>query len=940
MSDDPRVEYLLEELANSQATPEEVCRECPDLLPTVRDEWRRMRQVDAGLDALFPPRDAPVPPPPDATDLPRIPGYEVDSVLGHGGMGIVFRARHLGLNRLVALKMTLDGAYAGTAERDRFKREAEAAAALRHPNVVPIYDIGDVNGRPYFTMEFVDGGSLGQRLAGTPQPARASAELTATLAQAVQAAHECGIVHRDLKPGNVLLSTDGTPKISDFGLSRRLDGQASVSQSGIPIGTPSYMAPEQAQGKAGAVGPAVDVYALGAILYELLTGRPPFRAATAAETLHQVVSQEPAAPSRLNDQVPRDLETVCLKCLHKEPRRRYRTAAELTDDLQRFLGGEPILARRVGPIERAVKWTRRHRSLAASLAIGFLLLNVLLGVGGWVLFQRTALNRAVSEDLDQVVFAQREKKWDQARKALQRAKARLGDGGPSGLRQRAAQLENELTLVATLEDILLGSLDANSPEGEEPQRTAVRYEQALREAGLVNGSEDPKDVAARIRATGIAVPVLAALDDWAWRVDGRRDWLQEVARLVDEDPASRPIRDSRLWENRPALEAFAQSAPLANHSVVFLHFLGRELHRGGGDSTAYYKRVQQAHANSHLANIALAYLLLAKGSADSLRYFQAAIALQPNQAGMHHRLGEALFQLGKWDESLVEFAEATRLAPESAHYGTSVGFVLVNLKRLTEAERQFRKVLETHPTYAYCLRGLGYCLFQQGRHAEAIDAYRRAIAARPKYDDAYRQLKDAYLTRHQYEEGRQVWQEWLAFNPPSHAAWDGYAELCLFVGNKAEYRRVRSELLKRFGATTDIQVAERTGRACLLLPAPEEELRQATKLIDRVMASERAKPGWLLPYCRFAKALAEYRAGRLESALTLLDGDVLRILGPAPRLLLAMVQHRLGKKDAARESFRTATTAYDWDANKATDREAWMCHLLRREAEAVLAGKP
>src|SRR5947208_3099247 len=206
-----------------------------------------------------------------AADLPRVPGYEVEAVIGHGGMGVVFRARHLRLNRVVALKMMLAGAYAGPHERERFQREAEAVAALRHPNVVQIYDVGDSGGRPYFTMEYVEGGSLAQKLAGAPQPARQAAALLATLAGAVQAAHQSGVVHRDLKPANVLLTADATPKISDFGLARRLDGPAGLTRTGTALGTPSYMAPEQVGGQPSAVGPAVDVYALGAILYELLT---------------------------------------------------------------------------------------------------------------------------------------------------------------------------------------------------------------------------------------------------------------------------------------------------------------------------------------------------------------------------------------------------------------------------------------------------------------------------------------------------------------------------------------------------------------------------------------------------------------------------------------------------------------------------------------------
>jgi WD40 repeat protein len=302
----------------------------------------------------------PVPPP-----RPVIPGYEVLGVLGQGAMGVVYHARQVALDRPVALKMILAGEYAGAVARDRFHAEAEAVARLQHANVVQIYETGEHAGRPYLVLEFVDGGSLAQRLQHTPQPPRAAAELLETLARAVQAAHRKGVVHRDLKPANILLTADGTPKVTDFGLAKRVDANPGQSESGTVVGTPSYMAPEQAEGRGG---PAADVYALGAILYEALTGRPPFKAATALETLEQVRRQEPVPPRRLEPQVPRDLETICLKCLEKDPRRRYAGAAALADDLAAFLDGRPIRARPAGAWEHAVKWARRRPAVAALLA--------------------------------------------------------------------------------------------------------------------------------------------------------------------------------------------------------------------------------------------------------------------------------------------------------------------------------------------------------------------------------------------------------------------------------------------------------------------------------------------------------------------------------------------------------------------------------------------
>ena len=291
MTDDPRVDRLLEELLESGGSPEEACRDCPELLPQVRAGLLRLRLLDQEVGVMFPPSDPPggvtLAAPPSA-EPPRIPGYEVEEELGRGGVGVVYRARHLRLDRTVALKMLLAGPYARPEERERFLREAQALAGLRHPNIVQVHDFGELGGLPYFAMEYVEGGSLAQRLAGTPLPPREAAALAATLAEAVEAAHRSGIVHRDLKPANVLLTDAGTPKIGDFGLARRLDGGPGATLTGTALGTPSYMAPEQARGQARAIGPAVDVYALGAILYELLTGRPPFRAETPAQTVHQV----------------------------------------------------------------------------------------------------------------------------------------------------------------------------------------------------------------------------------------------------------------------------------------------------------------------------------------------------------------------------------------------------------------------------------------------------------------------------------------------------------------------------------------------------------------------------------------------------------------------------------------------------------------------------
>jgi WD40 repeat protein len=336
-------------------------------------------------------------------ELPVVPGYAVEEELGRGGMGVVYRARQLDLGRTVALKMILAGNHAGARDKDRFRQEAQAVAQLHHPNIVQLFEIGEADGHDYCALEFVEGGSLVQHLGGKATPPEDAARLVEALARTVHFAHERGIVHRDLKPANVLLQQhlDGggkqagggpgaaspslsgyVPKITDFGLAKHLHSKptASLTAEGEMVGTPSYMAPEQAAGPGGNVGPAADVYALGAILYEMLTGRPPFKALTALDTVLQVLHEEPARPTRLRPDVPRDLETICLKCLEKSPGRRYPSARDLADDLRLFRRGDPITARPVGARERLVKWVRRRPTAAA--LVGLLVLITLLGFGG------------------------------------------------------------------------------------------------------------------------------------------------------------------------------------------------------------------------------------------------------------------------------------------------------------------------------------------------------------------------------------------------------------------------------------------------------------------------------------------------------------------------------------------------------------------------------
>jgi predicted Ser/Thr protein kinase len=403
-----------------------------------------------------------------------VQGYELLRELGRGGMGVVYLARQQSLKRLVALKMVLAGPHARPTELARLRTEAEAVARLQHPNIIQVYDVGERDGLPFVAMEYVGGGTLSQRVGDSPLPSRPAARLVEGMARAVQAAHDAGIVHRDLKPANVLLTGDGAPKITDFGLAKLQDDDSARTATGAVLGTPSYMAPEQAAAEQKPTK-AVDVYALGAILYKLLTGRPPFQAPTVLATLEHVRTLDVAPPRQLQPAVPRDLETICLKCLRKSPGERYGSAAELADDLKRFLAGEPIQARRRPLRERAVRWARRRPGMLVGL-----LLAAALGAGA---YQYWRANYKVEVEY----YANMVKRHGVAEGV---GRVAAGDLAGRGLLLRfykrggvveameAVNGDGELTPQNGIEDIIAAPTD----EDERP-RTACRFEYRRDAAG-------------------------------------------------------------------------------------------------------------------------------------------------------------------------------------------------------------------------------------------------------------------------------------------------------------------------------------------------------------------------------------------------------------------------------------------------------------------------
>jgi eukaryotic-like serine/threonine-protein kinase len=409
-------EFLVREELGERPALEEYAQR----FPRYADQFRLQVELHRAVDAVSltgtsgrilpgqqttPPEGGAAAPYPQAA-WPEVAGYEVLGELGRGGMGVVYQARQVSLNRVVALKMIRAGSHADPRELGRFRQEAELEARLQHPNIVQVYEVGVHAGCPYLALEFVDGPSLAQRCAGVPQEPHWAAAVVQTLARAAHEAHRRGVVHRDLKPANVLLTADGTPKVTDFGLAKHLEAGGLQTQSGAILGTPCYMAPEQTTAAGREVGPAIDVYALGAILYEMLAGRPVFQAATVLQTLEMVRSNEPVPPSRLQPRVPRDLETICLKCLRKEPGKRYASAHELAEDLRRFLGHEPIRARRTGSLGRTLRWCRRNPRWAAMLAFTAVLAAATVVVSSAAAWRAHQAERDGRKELFRATFAQ------------------------------------------------------------------------------------------------------------------------------------------------------------------------------------------------------------------------------------------------------------------------------------------------------------------------------------------------------------------------------------------------------------------------------------------------------------------------------------------------------------------------------------------------------
>jgi serine/threonine protein kinase/tetratricopeptide (TPR) repeat protein len=617
-------------------------------------------------------------------DLPQMASYELLELIGEGGMGVVYKARQRGLNRAVAIKMIRTDRR-GSAERlARFRIEAEAVARLRHPNVVQIFEIGEAAGTPFVSLELLEGGSLDDRLQNTPQPGRAAAELLITLARAVQIAHDTGIIHRDLKPSNILFTQDGIPKITDFGLAKRLEADSRQTESGQIMGSPSYMAPEQARGEIKNVGPLADVYALGAILYEMLTARPPFKGETPIETVRQVIDDEVVPPSRLVSRIGRDLETICLQCLRKEPSRRYASASALADDLERFQSGRPIKARRTPFWERGGKLARRHPVAATSVSL-FLLAMVGLTVAWRVSSareaqRRDALKSAAFRDLFTAQDWISQKNWNDADRVLTtidveiRKEPDLGD-----LSRRAAMLFAAAHDGRAADEKRRQDLERTHQDGEKLVTFRKRSKDTMFHASHFPGLNLPYD------ERTVATTAKAALALFAAPGSGGTWKLGPLPRSFTPQERDEIIESCfellLVWadaEPSPAirLKLLDQAAPLRPHSRAD-HWRRADCLARLGDSAGAQTERQKGEN------------------------------LPPVTALDHFLMGKKLYKRGSWAEAISHFDAALLIQPGHFWCNCLSAICSLELNRPGPAWTEFGACLQAEPglPWLYILRG-------------------------------------------------------------------------------------------------------------------------------------------------------------------------------------------------------------------------------------------
>jgi tetratricopeptide (TPR) repeat protein len=945
MADQETIRQLLEEIMESGKSPEEVCKDHPELLEEVQRRWDELRVVDLQIQNLFPTpsirsgsgADRKKRPISMSGELPRIPGYEVQSTLGAGGMGIVYKARHLTLNRSVAIKMLIAGVYASPVELERFKREAESIATLCHPNIVQVFDAGEWDGRPYFVMEFMEGGTLAKELAGTPRAAMTAARDVKTLAGAVELAHNAGIVHRDLKPANILLSNDGTLKIADFGIARRSDATSDgtmLTLTGLRLGTPSYMAPEQAAGSKAAFANAVDVYALGAILYEMLTGRPPFRGDTPLETERQVMFDEPVAPIRLNPRTPRDLQTICLKALQKDASRRYPSARELADDLDRFTRCVPILARPVGRTERAYKWVRRHPAAAGLAGTIAVVMIAAIVIGVWlqqiesarrteVVIRQTGARNVVESSLTVVQQLMRDNRWQEARNILEHASERLTEAESHELSERWQVVSSDLAVASELDRIRRSYPEPNE-NGYNYQTASRAYRAVFASigAGLEN---DAARAAEKIKTSAISDQLVIGLDNAAFvsYVSHELPMVEHmlaIARLVAPDPWSDRVRTLANWTNKAELERLM-------HDALETGF------------------------NHPLQQLVILSVLLSGADAqpNALRLLREAQIRNPSDFWVNLELGNSLDRVGATPEALQYYRAATAINPGNYVIWTTMGSVMRRTGDAVGAIASLERAVSINPQYHTAWNILLLAYGDAELEERMMDALGRAEAANPGVQNfrrlTFRMQSHMAIRKQDWRRSVDVITRDITDMDKEHG--DIRYELAaaaVLAGDDAAYSSAAQHVINSDRATgiRGFLVA----RTLVLKPGPLSRFEIARDAFE----SEREAFGdqhWALTL----QGAIRYRMGDAAGAISLFEQSNIKSSHPGHQIInwawLALAHAAIGEKDKAREWLAKTQAWIDERGGKMPRTEAevhphnWLETLvIMREAKAVLDATP